>query len=559
MHNTFEKQADYIPYVADEYKFYSTLQNLTTTSPDHWSADKMGLETVGTATKIFQTVKAFFGWLGLINYTAIHNVEYGLMKYLYYGYSQGYLRQPAFKEWITGLQKQSFQFSITTRQMLDYLEKTPDYNLNETMRSDLSQFLSAYQAQHHSNIDSIGGSTILPTSANQGFGTSPQTMGYCALARGNHEKALKFALAAYNLRVAANYDDVGDLFLAIVYSTKTPHPILIEKLKEFQKSALDKGNFRHGLQFDEAIHHLCPSVSEEVSPEVLLEYGRIKRLDSQYDSAIAYFTRAEHQGIAAEGIDREWGGIYRFQAEEEEKNGNFIEALRLYELASRRGVELDELRQAELYMQAANASFVIENSRWLGANFTSALHWFDSAIHLYGKNKQFSNVLFQGRWLDHYLVALKHHKELPRGIEMLSRHVDQMIHLFKEERPMLKEERRERIQKIRPFIQKALQILDVMIHHDPNNPEHHFKKAFIYDYLNYAGESSNPLPHYEKAVSLDPYNPYYLMSYLKTCWAQDYSGGEYRDYYINERCRNAEFWYEHERFNRNASRFEAIY
>lgn len=560
MENTFEKQADYIPYSANEYTFFDTLKNLTTSSPEYWYADETGLQTVGLLTKVLQTVKGFFGWLGFIDYTSVPNVEFGLMKYLYYSYSQGYLRQEGFKEWIQGLRQQPYTFSTITSEMLHYLEKAPHYNLHEKTRAHLAEFLCGYQATYRKEIDSIGGATPVPIGTPFSFGSSPLSLGYQALAQGKVEEALGYGFAAYHLRITNRYESVGNLFLAIANKMETPNPSFLEKLTEFQKGALSQKNYRLSLQYYEAIQKLNPQTPEETNPQVLLEYGRIKRAQGEYLAALSYFTRAQHLGAAGELIDRECGALYLLQGEDQERKGLFKEALGFYELASHHGVEIDDLKKADLYLKAAQESFTQENSRWFSANYSQALNGYETAIHLFSKNKKLSDVLFQGRWFDNYLTALKHHNQLDRGIEKLSHHVNQMIHLIKEEKPLSKMERMERIQQIKPFIRKALQILDLMIYHDPNNPEHPFRKGFLYDYLNYGGESANPLPYYQKAVAIDPENPYYLVSYYKTCWAQHYPTDDtIMRYYQSTKCSLVEYWYEDDRFSLSHSRFEAIY
>jgi len=510
MDNTFEKQADYIPYTTNEHNFYYTLQNLSTTSLDHWYADENGLKGVGTFTKVFQTVKGFFGWLGLINYTSVHNVEYGLMKFLYQGYSQGYMRKPVFKEWLTKLQTKLSGSSELTRKMLERLSGT-----DESMQKHLSEFLTAYHAKHHSAIDSIGGRTAIPKGLSLSFGDSPLNLGYRALKKGLPLDSLGYALAAYNLRVTAKYDSVGDLFLAIAHSSrKNPSSMLVEKLKEFQTKALDEGKYKRSLQFYEAIHRLNPGTSEESDPSVLIEYGRIKRSEGDYKRALYYFTRAED-----------------------------------------RGGPPDELDFAKLYMKAANKAFMQENKNWFLKDFTQILHWYDKAINLYEKNNKFSEVLSTGPWLNHYLVVLKHQNELDRGIEKISRHVNRMIDEIKED-GNLPDERSARIQTMRPKINNALEILDLMIQHDPYNPEHHFRKGLLYDYLNQESESNNPLPSYQRALDLDLNNPHYLVSYRRTCTAGGYpEDKKYSEYYTNL---YSEHWYKNERFDRNHSRFEAI-
>lgn len=336
-----------------------------------------------------------------------------------------------------------------------------------------------------------------------------------------------------------------------------PDLILNLKLKEFQQAALQGGNYHRALQFDEALSRLNPGYQGETDGQTLAEFGKIKMKSGDYKSALNYFTQARHHGV---NVDQEVGTMREFQGEEAEKKGNYAKALRYYSLAADHGIVRDDLKLAELNMKAADQAFLTENSRWLRANYAVALDFYDTAIHLYSKNKKLSEVLFKRRWLDHYLTALKYHNELPRGIDKLSRHVDQMIHYIKEEQPLSKSERTVRIAKIRPYIQKTLQILDVMVQHDSKNPEHHFRRGLLYDYLNYAGENTNPRPHYQRAVDLQPENPLYLVSYIKTCWAQNYPLSEtYRGYYSSERCSPLEFWYENERWKRSVSPYEAIY
>lgn len=189
MKNSMDAKPDHIPYALNEHQYLYTLKNLSESSPSYWYADENGIQTVGLAKKVLQTVKGFFGWLGAINYTEPKHVEYGLMKFLYYGYSQGYLRQEGFQSWVSGMSK-SPEFSTTTRHMLGYLRDLPNYQFNEEVRTDLTEFLLGYNAEHKLSKGS-------PLS----FGETPLIAGQRALNKGYPKEALRLALAAYNLRV----------------------------------------------------------------------------------------------------------------------------------------------------------------------------------------------------------------------------------------------------------------------------------------------------------------------------------------------------------------------